>query len=304
MGEQVLGGGVIFLVAVVLWLAYLLPSWHSRHQYEAAERNAVRLNQALRVLAETSETPDVVRAELSARSALTQHKLARKALNEREHAEAEAHRRALAVEKEQARALVERARLEELAAKHAPEARRSRAQRRLRIVIGILIAAAAGFAAWGGVLIVQGGSQVVLWSGVGVAALFTLVLRRMAVVQRRAAVRLVGEAPQERVARPLQEVELEEAAAPTWTPRTLPRPLSASAGSRAAAVLDGAAARDALRTAVREEELRERAARLAPTSLVDARRVKATELPREAASDDARIEAHVRDLLERRASGQ
>ena len=70
MDGQVLGGGVIVLVAVLLWLVYLLPSWHSRRQYDAAERNAVRLNQALRVLAETSETPEEVRVELSARTAL------------------------------------------------------------------------------------------------------------------------------------------------------------------------------------------------------------------------------------------
>ena len=37
----------------------------------------MRLNQALRVLAETSETPEEVRLELSARTALAQQKLAK-----------------------------------------------------------------------------------------------------------------------------------------------------------------------------------------------------------------------------------
>ncbi len=87
MGEQVMGGGVIVLVAVLLWLLYLLPSWHSRHQYQAAERNAVRLNQALRVLAETSETPGEVRLELNARTALAQQKLARRVQAEKENIE-------------------------------------------------------------------------------------------------------------------------------------------------------------------------------------------------------------------------
>ena len=82
MGGQVLGGGVIVLVAALLWLVYLLPSWASRRQYDAAERNAVRLNQALRVLAETSETPEEVRLELNARTALAQQRLARRALVE------------------------------------------------------------------------------------------------------------------------------------------------------------------------------------------------------------------------------
>ena len=65
MDGQVLGGGVIVAVSVLLWLVYLVPSWYERRQYDAAERNAVRLNQALRVLAETSETPDEVRLELN-----------------------------------------------------------------------------------------------------------------------------------------------------------------------------------------------------------------------------------------------
>ena len=65
---------MVVLVAVVLWLVYLLPSWHGRHQYYAAERNAVRLNQALRVLAETSETPQEVRLELNARTASPHHR--------------------------------------------------------------------------------------------------------------------------------------------------------------------------------------------------------------------------------------
>ncbi|BDZ63634.1 hypothetical protein [Agromyces mangrovi Wang et al. 2018] len=41
----------------MLWIAYLLPSWVRRGQYLATERNTVRLQQTLRILAETSETP-------------------------------------------------------------------------------------------------------------------------------------------------------------------------------------------------------------------------------------------------------
>ena len=58
MGGQVLGGGVIVLVAVLLWLVYLLPSWHSRHQYNAAERNARLEARAFRLGDElTTERP-------------------------------------------------------------------------------------------------------------------------------------------------------------------------------------------------------------------------------------------------------
>lgn len=55
------GGGIMLAIAVVLWLAYLLPSWLRNREYLATEKNAVRLQQTIRVLAETSE---VSRAEL------------------------------------------------------------------------------------------------------------------------------------------------------------------------------------------------------------------------------------------------
>ena len=119
MGGQVLGGGVIVLVAVLLWLVYLLPSWHSRRQFDAAERNAVRLNQALRVLAETSETPPEVRLELNARTALAQQKLARRAIADREHTSLEQAR----TELEQARAEREKARIERSAVRARPAVR-------------------------------------------------------------------------------------------------------------------------------------------------------------------------------------
>ena len=127
MGGQVLGGGVIVLVAVLLWLVYLLPSWHSRRQFDAAERNAVRLNQALRVLAETSETPQEVRLELNARTAMAQQKLARRAMAEREHTALE-----------QARTDLETARDERAAARSTPAARRARARRRTRLALTVI----------------------------------------------------------------------------------------------------------------------------------------------------------------------
>lgn len=60
------GGGIMLLVAAVLWLAYLLPSWLKRREYLATERNAVRLQQTIRVLAETAQVPEVVKAARSA----------------------------------------------------------------------------------------------------------------------------------------------------------------------------------------------------------------------------------------------
>ncbi|GAA2983057.1 hypothetical protein JOD63_000733 [Microbacterium terrae] len=294
MGGQVLGGGVIVLVAVALWLVYLMPTLQSRRQYDAAERNAVRLNQALRVLAETSETPEEVRLELNTRTALAQQKLARRAMAERESAALEG-----------ARVDLERARIERAVARNAAPARQARARRRLRLTATILALAGIGIAVWGVVEVLTVGAQALMWSGVALTGLSALVLHRMARVAARAA--LPATESVERVAREVQDVALEPQSR-EWAPRELPRPLTASAGSRAAAVLDVEAARDALRQAAMEEALRSRVEEQEPTRIETARVARSAADGPDFASmgyvDDEEIEAHVRGLLARRASGQ
>ncbi len=292
MGGQVLGGGVIVLVAVLLWLVYLLPTWQSRRQFDAAERNAVRLNQALRVLAETSETPDEVRLELTARTAMAQQKLARRALAERESAALEG-----------ARTDLERARDERAAARSTPAAQRARARRRTRLVLTGIGVLAVGVAIYGGWQVVVTGSQIVLWSAVGVAVLSALVLQRMNRVGARAVKREVESVTVARVAADVQDVALATQVRRDWQPRELPKPLTVSAGSRAAAVLDAAEAREALRRAALEESMRQRAADLQPPS-IDTARVARAASPYTAMGhvDDAEIEAHVRQLLRSRAA--
>ena len=312
MGGQVLGGGVIVLVAVALWLVYLLPSWHSRHQYNAAERNAVRLNQALRVLAETSETPAEVRLELNARTAMAQQKLAKRAQAERD----ELSRRAQAEREElEKQALVEReqiglerarmelaaarelARAERAAARALPEARRSRARRRARLLTTILGVIALGLVGWGAWQIATTGTSAIVWAGGVLTVVSTMMLVRMARVRVRASVR-VSAAP---VAATAVVASIQDLAVGAqdrdWAPRTLPRPLTASTGSQAAAVLDAAEAREALRQARIEEAMRRRAERQRPPSIDTAR------VARMGHVDDAEIEAHVRELLRDRAAG-
>jgi hypothetical protein len=315
MGGQVLGGGVIVLVAVLLWMVYLLPSWHQRRQYDAAERNAVRLNQALRVLAETSDTPGEVRLELNARTALAQQKLARQAMAEREEValaearvERERARAAARVDLERAREertlAQETARAEHAALRANPITRRARARRRMRLVAMMLGAVGLAVAGWGTWEIVTVGAA--LWAWVGGAAVIVslLVLQRMSRVSGRA-VRREVEAPV-RVATAVQDVALEETRR-EWAPRELPRPLTASSGSRAAAVLDAEAARASLRQAALEEAMRERADAQRPPSIDTARTARpaaSADFSRMGVVDDAEIEAHVRRLLERRAVGQ
>ncbi|KAA9105570.1 large exoprotein [Microbacterium rhizomatis] len=288
MGGQVLGGGVVVLVAALLWLVYLLPSWHSRHQYDAAERNAVRLNQALRVLAETSETPQEVRLELNARTALAQQRLARRTQNERGLADLEAARRELA------------------AARALPAARQARARRRARLITTILGLAAVAGAIWGGWQVVATGSQVVLWSAVALAVVCGILLNRMSRVNARVIARETGAEVAPRRAVTVQDLALGVEREVAWTPRELPRPLTASAGSRASAVLDQAAAREALRVAAQEERMRELEAELKPASIDRARvareEAESERFRRMGHVDDAEIEAHVRQLLQRRAA--
>ncbi|MDQ1581218.1 MAG: hypothetical protein QOD05_1993, partial [Microbacteriaceae bacterium] len=79
MNGDVLGGGVVVVIAAALWLVYLLPTWLRRREYLATELNAVRLQQTLRILAETSELPDEVRVEANARTVAEHQRILRKA---------------------------------------------------------------------------------------------------------------------------------------------------------------------------------------------------------------------------------
>ncbi|PZE69500.1 hypothetical protein [Curtobacterium sp. MCBD17_021] len=77
MGFGTWGGGVVLLVAAVLWVVYLMPAWAARRQYLATERNAIRLQQTLRILAQTAELPDEVRIEMNAKSLAEAQRVAR-----------------------------------------------------------------------------------------------------------------------------------------------------------------------------------------------------------------------------------
>ena len=79
-----IGSGVIIVLAALLWLAYLVPSWLRRREYLATERNALRLQQTLRILAESAEIPEAIRVEATARSAARQEKVLREQLQRTE----------------------------------------------------------------------------------------------------------------------------------------------------------------------------------------------------------------------------
>lgn len=290
MGGPVLSGGVIVVVAVLLWVLYFLPSWRGRHQYYSAERNAVRLNQALRVLAETSETPEEVHIELTARAALAQQRLAKRVQAEKESAQ------------------LERLRQELEATRRDPLVRQARARRRVRLTATLMLVAGLGMLGAGIWQFVSAQAWVLGVCGLLLAAAGGALLVRMSQVTRRAARREVPGvevADVERVSQPLHDQ-----GPATWTPRTLPQPLVTVSGSRAQSAQAEIDARAERQRAEKLAELRRRAEELAPPAPTPIRVAPAAESDAAASPyaqmgviDDAEIEAHVRQLLARRATG-
>lgn len=290
MDGPVLSGGVIVLVAMLLWALYLMPTWRGRHQYNAAERNAVRLNQALRVLAETSETPDEVRLELNTRTAVAQQKLAKR------------------VQAEKADAELERLREELAATRRDPIIRQARARRRVRLTATLFVFASLVMVGLGAWQLIATGGWTLGATGIALLICSTLVLVRMASVAARAGRRARVGRPVAQAAPRVSQTLSEQLAAQEkgrWTPRPLPQPMVAVAGSRAQVAQAQIDAQQERQRAIRLAELRRRAEELAPPAPTALPTSPAAEsaYARMGVVDDAEIEAHVRDLLARRATG-
>ena len=69
-----LGPTLTLIVAGVLWLVYLAPSLRRKREFDATEKNAIRIQQALRAIAQTTETPDEIVTELSNRDSLVRQR--------------------------------------------------------------------------------------------------------------------------------------------------------------------------------------------------------------------------------------
>ena len=224
------GGGVMIAVAAILWLVYLVPSWFRDRQYFATERNAVRLQQTIRVLAETAEMPHQVRRDIEVRAAVAAAGVARAAApmqHPQQEAEAPVQRHAQA----QAEAPVQRHRRVPAQAQartwgqpQAPDAaarrrRRGRAASSAVLLAGIVV----------GILqvpvLLAGAAVVVTWIALGAAVIASAAalgaLARLASMSRQHPVAVsVGQR------RSYDSVDLEEpAASRQWTPVALPRPL-------------------------------------------------------------------------------
>lgn len=295
MTGDVMGGGVVVAVAAALWLAYLVPVWLRRREYLATERNAVRLQQTLRILAETSELPDEVRMEATARTVAEQQRILRKAEQRtlataraeaaaharREQALAEERRRAaeeaeqaaaeaIAIERASRAAAAQRARVLATArittdaAAHALSPQRRRRLRRARAVSTlVLVAGLMGLVA-GAVLLFETGAWLLVAASVGAVSVAGWMLGRLARPQRAAArpqplVRTSQVAP-ELYDDAQHDVPVQERLRQSWTPRPLPKPLHLSPGTVAAAAMASVDAAAELRRAAARAELERKAA--------------------------------------------
>ncbi|GAA2090436.1 hypothetical protein GCM10009840_31850 [Pseudolysinimonas kribbensis] len=249
-----IGTAIMLALAAGLWFLYLVPTWLRRREYLATERTATRLQQTLRVMAETAEVPEPVRVEATVREAAKQERV----LQAQERAE----RRRLAEQlrrDEVAERALDRSDLRTARVASGPELRRRR-MRRTRVLASMLMVAAT----------VVGAAQVVLIATTGAVTGSWVVLVAAAAgacaavgVQRRldalTAPRATG-----RPASPAASVPAEAPAAAAdapraWTPVPLPRPryLEHPVASPTAPRIDAAAL---LRAAAAEAERARRAA--------------------------------------------
>lgn len=252
-------------VAAALWVTYLMPTWSRRRQYLATERNAVRLQQTLRILAETAEVPQQVRLEANARTVAAQQKLLAQAeQEERVEAQAEAKAEAdAATHARRAAAAIAAASRPPVAASPAARLRRLRKARGLS---SLLLLAGLVSAGAGGVIAVLSGSWTVLGAGAVAVVAGLAALSRLARAARASRVVVVAAAEASVYGQRFEPVQLEQTPAPppTWTPQPLPRPLYLSRGSIAQTAMASVAAAAELRKALAEAELTRRAAQLAP----------------------------------------
>ncbi|QEO09404.1 hypothetical protein [Protaetiibacter larvae] len=230
------GGGTAIMLALAagLWFLYLLPTWVRRREYLATERNATRLQRAIRVMAESAELPQEVRVEVAARDAVQHEKLVRQE-QRRADAVARAELRAAAMRARAAEAeaaAVERAARTASAAlaAHRVSARAVLVQQRLRRarrIAGLLLLAALVVAAvqlW--LMATTGvvpGSWLVL-AGAAAAGVVSVRIQR-GIVARTRAVAALAAAPVARASSRLIDAEPVTAPARGWTPVAVPKPL-------------------------------------------------------------------------------
>lgn len=214
--------------AAGLWLVYLLPTWFRRREYLATERNAVRLQQTLRVMAATAEVPLEVMAENSARGVVAQERALRQ---QQKHDDAVSKSRsALAARQERNASAGTAFGAPPVFTRRAIPSARLLANRRLRrtralaslvllaslvtVVVQLSFVVVTGFA--------EASAAVLGFSTIVFVTAFAA-LRRLATIARRRRTAPVAVTQRAQVLR--SDPMGEQAVEPGWTPVPLPRPL-------------------------------------------------------------------------------
>ena len=262
---------IMIAVAAALWFLYFVPSWFRRREYLATERNATRLQQTLRIMAETAELPDTVRTATTAREIARHERMLKQ---QQRRADGLAARAAMLAQA----ALPPAAGLLDTAALPAPRLQRQltgarlgpasisatiattrrRMRRTRRIAAGLLVASTVVLVVQFWLMAATGvvvGSWLVLFGALGVGVLAVG-------VQRRLDVRAMPRHFTAPARRPVTVTDWDaRPAAPTaWTPVPVPKPLylSQPAPQSIAPSID---AERVLREAAAEAERAQRAIR-------------------------------------------
>jgi hypothetical protein len=175
----------------------------ARREYLDTERTATRLQQTLRIMAETSELPEPVRVEVSARDAARQERILR------------AQRQA---EERRVKAQLARTRTQHVDA----ASQRRRRGRRLASILLLVATVIIGLQLW--LVLTTGvasGSWWVVTAGAGIGLIGVTVRRRVELRSQQVSVVATKSEP----VREQRTVRDERGGASTWTPVPLPRPL-------------------------------------------------------------------------------
>lgn len=247
------GTAIMLAVAAVLWFLYLVPTWLRRREYLATERTATRLQQTIRVLAETAELPDEVRVAVTAREAARQERLVRA---QQRRADALAARQAAAVRGATPATAAVAGRVLDPGVVRRRRMRRTRLGASLVMLASTIVAAAQVF--------------LIATTGMTVGALFVLVGAVAGVTVAIGTQRRLDAIAMPRSAAPARArtvVQLPVAESParaaTWTPVPTPRPMYLSRPAPES-VVPRADLEEALRSAAAKAEATLRAAHTEP----------------------------------------
>lgn len=222
MGIDGIGSSVIIALAAVMWFLYLVPTWFKRQEYLATERNAVRLQQTMRILAESAEMPSVVRVEATARTVAAQQR----AIRQQQRSAFSRHAVSLSDEAQ---------RTVEAGARTRRRLRRSRALASLVLLVSII---GAGF----GASAASSGNWLLLAVSLAVGAGAMTLLQQAATVTRaRAELRRVSMASAT-PSRIHDEADYAQGRGAGWVPVPIPKPLYLSpqaAAVRESLVVEG-----------------------------------------------------------------